>query len=150
MNEQHGTLDPPRRSWRYAIGGGIVLFLVSQIAIPSSYYVANEPTSERFSWRMFSSIDLSTWDTRLTEIIEENGQSIEREIPIQSMLQESHWKMVQRAQFDIVEPLMRQLVARDGVKEVRYLARGYAPSGAPMPPIQLTMKPGQPLQRIDH
>ena len=123
------------------ISTAIICFLAVQIYIPASYYWHNEPTSERYSWRMFSSVDLSTWDTKVTAFVEQNGQLVEQEVPLQVSLQETYVKAIQRAQFDIVEPFMRRLLTtQQGVREVRFLAQGTFPSGQPMAPIQLSMK----------
>lgn len=134
-----------RRKW---IAVGIVLFLFSQIVIPLSYYLRGEPTSERFAWRMFSSIDLSTWDTRVTVVVEQNGRLIEREVPLPATLQETWVKTVERAQFDIVEPFMRKLASQDGVREVRFNAQGTFPSGKRMQPIQWSLEPGSDIVNL--
>lgn len=137
--------SPRRRPW---IAFAIAAFLISQIVIPLSYYLGDEPTSERFAWRMFSSIDLSTWKTEISAVVEENGQLVVRDVPLRAILQESHWKMVERGQLDVVEPLMQKLIRQEGVREVRYVARGFLPSGEPLRPIQMTVKPGESVQRI--
>jgi len=138
----NGDEHVPGQAQRKWIAIGIVLFLASQTIIPLSYYLRSEPTSERFAWRMFSSIDLSTWKTRVTVLVEQNGNMIEREVPLPATLQETWVKTVERAQFDIVEPFMRRLASQDGVREVRFVAQGTFPSGKPMEPIQLSLKPG--------
>ena len=66
-----------RRRW---IAAAIFLFLLVQIWIPTSYYWSDEPTSERFAWRMFSSVDLSTWQTRVIALVERNGEVVEQEV----------------------------------------------------------------------
>ena len=134
--------SPARRKW---IAVGILTFLAVQIAVPLSYYLGDEPTSERFSWRMFSSVDLSTWDTKVVALVEQNGLLVETEVPIRASLQESYVKSVQRAQFDIVEPFLRKLTEQRGVREVHFEAQGKFPSGKLMAPIRLSMKPGEPL-----
>ena len=138
----------PTGSKKMVIAIGIMLFLLVQIAIPTSYYFADKPTSERFSWRMFSSVDLSTWKTKVTAVVELNGQQIEREVPMEASLQETYVKAVQRAQLDIVEPFMRRLAAQDGVREVRFEAVGTFPSGKAMKPIQLSLKPDGELVEL--
>lgn len=140
--------QPPTSSARKLIAVGIVLFLLSQILIPMSYYLRNEPTSERFAWRMFSSIDLSTWDTKVIALVEQNGKLMELEVPIHASLQETYVKTVQRAQFDIVEPFMRNLTEQNGVREVRFEAQGKFPSGKLMAPIRLSLKPGGSLEKL--
>lgn len=131
-----------RRRW---IGLGILAFLISQTLIPLSYYVRNEPTSERFSWRMFSSIDLSTWDTRVTALVEQGDELVEQEVQIAAILQETNVKTVQRAQFDVVAEYMRKLCEQPGVREVRFVAQGKFPSGKLMKPIRLSLKRGESL-----
>ena len=133
---------------RKLIALGIVIFLLSQVLVPASYYFANEPTSERFAWRMFSSIDLSTWDTHVFAKVERNGKMIEHEVPVNVSLQETYVKTVQRAQFDIVEAYMRKLTEQDGVREVRFEAQGKLPSGKLMAPIHLSMKHGGKLVKV--
>lgn len=140
--------DVPGPTRRRLIAVAIALFLLSQILIPASYYVRGEPTSERFAWRMFSSIDLSTWQTRVVAYVEEDGRLVEREVPIRAQLQESYVKTVHRAQFDIVEPYMRKLLEQDGVREVRFEALGTFPSGKAMAPIRLSLKPGGTLEKL--
>ena len=136
------TVQP--QGWkRQVIGAGIVLFLISQIAIPLSYYLDDEPTSERFAWRMFSSVDLSTWETRLFATFEQDGELVEREIPLQNYLQETYVKAIQKAQLDLVEPLMQQLCRQPGVRKVRYEALGTLPGGEPLDPIRLVLRPGE-------
>lgn len=134
--------SPTMRRW---IGIGIAAFLLVQTLIPLSYYWNDEPTSERFSWRMFSSVDLSTWDTQITELVEQGNEVVEQQVPIHAELQETYVKAIQRAQFDIVEAFMRQRAEQTGVKEVRFLAQGRFPSGKLMDPIQLSVKPGGEL-----
>ena len=145
----HATLEPTiSRLRRTIIAAGIVAFLAIQILIPLSYYLRGEPTSERFAWRMFSSIDLSTWDTRVWATVEVNGKAIEREIPLQASLQETYVKTIQRAQLDIVERFMRRVATQDGVRSVRFEARGTFPSGKAMDPIQLLLKPNGELVKL--
>lgn len=139
--------DPPPARRRTLINVAVAIFLFSQVAIPISYYLGDEVTSERFAWRMFSTVDLSTWETTVTAMVEESGQIVERPVPLSATLQESHVKGVQQAQLDIVEPLLRRLLQEPGVQEVRFEARGTAPSGKAMPPIRYSMKPGGPLVR---
>lgn len=141
-------VDPPSARLRWLIGAGIVVFLLSQILIPLSYYWRGEPTSERFAWRMFSSVDLSKWETQVVAVIEQkNGELLEQTMPLTSLLQASHVRSVERAQLDIVEPYLRKLAAEPGVREVRFLAQGTFPSGKLMEPIQLTLKAGE-LTRV--
>ena len=140
--------EVPSAVKRKLIALGIVVFLLSQILIPMSYYFGSEPTSERFSWRMFSSIDLSTWDTHVIAMVEQNGKLVEQEVPIHASLQETYVKSVQRAQFDIVEAYLRKLTEQDSVREVRFEAQGKFPSGKLMDPIRLSMQPGGKLVKL--
>jgi hypothetical protein len=149
-DEAHTINQPPTSAARKMIAVGIVLFLLSQILLPLSYYFRNEPTSERFSWRMFSSIDLSTWDTKVIVLVEQSGKLMEREVPMHAVLQETYVKTVQRAQFDIVEPYMRTLAEQEGVREVRFEAQGKFPSGKLMEPIRLSLKPGGRLEKLSN
>jgi|GEM_PF-4135716 len=142
LDEELAAPSPTMRRW---IGLGIAAFLIVQTLIPLSYYWNDEPTSERFSWRMFSSIDLSTWDTKITALVEQGNEVVEQQVPINASLQETYVKAIQRAQFDIVEPFMRRLLQEQGVKEVRFVAQGKFPSGEPMEPIELSLKPGGEL-----
>ena len=137
--------SPPPRTRRVIINLAAAVFLCSQVAIPVSYYLGDEPTSERFSWRMFSSIDLSTWDARVTAVIEDNGELVERPVPLAATLQETNVKIIQEAQLDVVEPLMRRISKTPGVHEVRFEARRTAPRGKSLPPIRYHMKPNGPL-----
>jgi len=139
--------SPPRgrRTW---IAIGVAIFLASQIFIPITYYLRDEPTSERFAWRMFSSIDLSTWKTEVTVLIDENGTLVERQVPISSTLQEAYAKGIQQAQLDIVEQYMCRLSEQPGLKEVRFEARGTLPSGKELAPIRLLMKPGGSIEKL--
>lgn len=148
------TVDPlvdsdqqagPPHSLRRWISLGIGAFLLSQTLIPLSYYLRDEPTSERFSWRMFSSIDLSTWDTHVIAMVEQGDEVVEQEVQLAAVLQETYVKTVQRAQFDIVEEYLRKLTEQTGVREVRFVAQGKFPSGKPMKPIHLSMRRGGPL-----
>lgn len=144
-----GSLPHEPTAWqKKLIAVGIGVFLISQILIPASYYFGAEPTSERFSWRMFSSIDLSTWDTRVVAFIEQDGKIVEQPVQIEASLQETYVKTVQRAQFDIVEPFMRKITELDGVQEVRFEAQGEFPSGKLMDPIRLSMKRDGELVRL--
>lgn len=127
---------------------GIGLFLLSQVLIPISYYFGTEPTSERFAWRMFSSVDLSTWNTSVVALVEKNGELVEQQVPVEASLQETYVKLLQRAQFDIVEPFMRRLTELDGVQEVRFEAHGKYPSGKLMEPIRLSMKRDGELTKL--
>ena len=127
---------------------GIGLFLVSQIWIPVSYYLSDEPTSERFSWRMFSSVDLATWETELTILVQQNGQLIRRPAPLESTVQETYVSGIQKAHLDIVEKYMRQLITSPDVQEVRYVARGRYPSGKELEPIQLVLRKDGELEKI--
>ena len=148
MSETPLLNEPPpsgRRTW---IAVGVAIFLVSQILIPVSYYLRGEPTSERFAWRMFSSIDLSTWRTEVTILVDQNGTVVEQQVPLSATLQEAYVTGIQRAQFDIVEPFMRRLSEQPGLQEVRLEARGTLPSGKEMTPIRLSMKPGGPLEKL--
>ena len=138
---------PPGKPWRSLIRVGVIGFLLSQIAIPITYYLGDEPTSERFAWRMFSSIDLATWETQVTVLVAEQGKLVERVVPLGATLQESHVKGIQQAQLDMVEPALRQLAKGPGVQEVRFEARGTAPSGKAMPPIRYSLKPDGPMIR---
>lgn len=142
-NEALATESLPNEpvAWqKNLIAIGIGAFLISQIAIPLSYYFGAEPTSERFSWRMFSSIDLSTWDTRIVALVEQDGKIIEQPVQLEASLQETYVKTIKRAQFDVVEPFLRKITELDGVQEVRFEAQGTFPSGKLMEPIRLAMK----------
>jgi hypothetical protein len=129
------------------VSAGITVFLVIQVAVPVSYYFANEPTLERFSWRMFSSVDLSSWDTHVYVIAEQDGRLVQRELQLQKYLQETNVKTLQKAQLDVVVPFMQRISQEPGVREVRYEARGTFPSGKPMQPIRLSLKPGEAVVR---
>ena len=139
--------DPPPSGRRLWINIAVTAFLLSQVWIPVTYYLGDEPTSERYAWRMFSSVDLSTWETHVTALVEENGQLVERSVPLSAMLQESHIKGIEQAQLDMVEPLLRQLLREPGVKEVRFTAQATAPSGKKMEPLRYSMRLGGPLVR---
>lgn len=119
---------------------GIVVFLISQIALPVSYYVGEHPTCERFAWRMFSSVDLSTWEAELTLMVRKNGTLVSQQEPIGSYVQDTYVICLQTAQFDIVEPFMRRFLLRPDVEEVRFLAQGTLPSGKRMPPIRCVLR----------
>lgn len=138
---------PPdlRRTW---IAIGVAIFLLTQICIPISYYLRDEPTSERFAWRMFSSIDLSSWNSEVTVLVDENGTVVERQVPLSATLQETYVKAIEQANLDIVESFMRRLSEQPGLKEVRFEARGTLPSGKEMVPIRMSMKPGEPLEKL--
>lgn len=136
---------PTRRRW---IAVGIGLFLLSQILIPATYYFSDEPTSERFAWRMFSSVHMSSWDTQIVALVEKDGQVIEHVIPLERILGETYLKTVRAAQLDIVKPFMHQIADQGGVKEVRYIAKGTYPSGKTMKPIRLSLKPGGDVETM--
>ena len=148
-NDMEPSVPLPRGWTRRLIGAGILLFLISQIAIPLSYYFGDEPTSERFAWRMFSSIDLSTWDAHVFATMEQNGAMAQQEIPLEVYLQESFVKAVQKAQLDIIEAFMRRLCQQPGVREVRFEAFGKLPSGKAMAPVRLLLRRGdQHVRRV--
>lgn len=140
------ALPAPR--WRIVITLGIAAFLASQIWIPVTYYLSDQPTSERFAWRMFSSVDLSTWNTRVVVFVEQDGKLIERTVPVAAYLQETYVKAIQRAQFDIIEPFMQRMLAQPGVQEVRLLAQGKYPSGEAIPAIECVLRPGEAMQIV--
>ena len=142
--------EPPSSAKRKGIAVLIVIFLALQIIIPLTYYLGNEPTSERFSWRMFSSVDLSTWDTKVFATVEQNGKLVEQEIQVAASMQETYVKTIERAQFDIVEVFLRKLSEQEGVREVRFEAQGTFPSGKLMAPIRLAMKRGGPLEKLSN
>ena len=140
MSDTQLLNEPPSRQRRVWIVLAVVFFLISQIAIPTSYYLAGHPTSERFAWRMFSSVDLSTWKAEVTVMVRQNDKLIQQAEPIGSYLQETYVKSIQSAQFDVVEPFMRRLMQRPGVEEVRFHAQGTFPSGKRMEPIQCVLR----------
>ena len=148
-NDVEPSVAQPHGWTRWLIGAGILLFLISQIAVPLSYYFGDEPTSERFAWRMFSSIDLSTWDARVFTTIEQNGETAEQEIPLEVYLQESFVKAVQKLQLYIIEAFMLRLCQQPGVREVRFEAFGKLPSGKAMAPVRLLLRRGdQHVRRV--
>ncbi len=135
-------ISPPPSGWRKrVVNFAIIAFLATQIAIPASYYLLNdEPTSERFSWRMFSSIDLSRWDCVFRERVESGSRQAERVIPIESFLQETTCVSIRAAQLDIIRKFMRTRVQHPEVQAVILDAYGTAPSGKSLGPIRLIVE----------
>jgi hypothetical protein len=149
MTESVNTLnDPPTPMARVGIAIGLLLFLVIQIVIPISYYFGSEPTSERFAWRMFSSIHMSKWDTKIVAVLEKDGATVERQVPLSPLIQETYVNAINAAQLDIVEPLLRSIAKQPGIREVRFEANGTYPSGKPMKPIRMGLRPGGDLRDL--
>ncbi len=135
---------------RRLVNLGIAACLLLQIVVPGTYYIANELTSERFSWRMFSSVHMSEWDCLVSETLQQNGRRVDRIVPLQGILQESTVNCLKAGQLDVVNKFLEWRCAQPGVQQVRYEARGIAPSGAPIPPIRLAIDRGtRVIQRID-
>ncbi|MCA9184377.1 MAG: hypothetical protein R3E01_25675 [Pirellulaceae bacterium] len=124
----------PVRRW---ISVAVVLFLLSQITIPATYYLRGEPTSERFAWRMFSSVHMTNWRCRVIETSLVNGNLIERELALDNIVQESTVRCLHTGQLDVVEPFLLKRLAREGVQRIEYVAEGTTPSGQPTAPIRL-------------
>ena len=150
--EIFGTLPQGRQ--KRAIDGWILAFLLVQIAVPTSYYVGNDlPTSERFSWRMFSSIDLSRWECTVletrTEGEGEGGPPPSADRPfakqpetvpptpstgmvvvnLDGAVQSSTARSIRRGELDVVNKFLIERVKQPGVQAVYYETRGTAPSG---------------------
>lgn len=123
-----------RRRWmRWAIAG----FLLSQAIIPAIYYLRGEPTTERFAWRMFSSVHMTNWRCQVVETIEVDGQSVQRDVPLDAVLEESMVAHLHAGQLDVVEQFLRRWLTRPGVERVEYVAQGVLPDGERTEPIRL-------------
>ena len=145
MDQQQLHLDDqlivaPPESWKMRLTNiAIAVFLLAQIGIPASYYLVDEPTTERFSWRMFSSSHYSKWNCMFIELVEHDGQHVERVVPIDTLLQAATCKKMRDMELAIVSKFMRQWCQRPGVQSVTFSAHGKAPSGRPIGPVRLTI-----------
>ncbi len=145
MHKQQSHLDDqlivaPPGSWKLRLTNiAIAVFLVAQIGIPASYYLSDEPTTERFSWRMFSSSHHSKWNCMFIERVEHDGQLVERVVPIDTLVQAATCKKMREMELAIVFKFMRQWCQLPGVQSVTFEAHGKAPSGRPIGPVRLTI-----------
>jgi hypothetical protein len=128
---------PPPTKARPAIVAFIWLFLAWQAAVPAMYYVRGEPTSERFAWRMFSSVHMSDWRCQVKETRSVDGRPVEQVLPLERFLQESTLVGLQQGQLDLAEAFLRKRMSEPGVSAVDYEAGGTWPSGNPLPPVRL-------------
>ena len=130
----------PPSSWKLCLTNlAIAVFLITQIGIPASYYLIDEPTTERFTWRMFSSSHYSKWSCTFIERVEDNGQLVERVVPIDTIVQATTCKKMREMELAVVSKFMRQWCQRPGVQAVTFTAHGKAPSGRPIGPIRLAI-----------
>lgn len=130
---------PPKKQIQRVVNWFITVCLLFQAAIPLSYYLFKQPTNERFAWRMFSSVHMSDWNCQVREVVEENGQMIERIVPIGSILEESSVRGMQTGQLDIAAKFIRRWAQRPEVRQVTYEAQGIWPSGRKMAPLRLAV-----------
>jgi hypothetical protein len=131
----------PYGGTRILVNVTIVGFLATQVAVPASYYLfEDEPTQERFCWRMFSSVDLSTWDGQFTEQVDVDGCPAERVVLMERFLQETHCGLVRKVQLEVIEKFMRTRLRDPRVQTVMFEARGTAPSGKPLGPVKFLLE----------
>ena len=145
MHKQQSHLDDQLivalpSGWKMRLTNiAIAVFLIIQIGVPASFYLIEEPTTERFAWRMFSSSHHSTWNCLFLERVEHNGQHVERVVPIDTIVQAATCKKMREMELAVVSKFMRQWCQRPGVHSVTFTAHGKAPSGRPIGPIRLAI-----------
>lgn len=135
---------PPGRA-RLIISLLIVTYLLLQLAVPTSYYLGNNPSDERFSWRMFSDL----WHfhkTCIASIVEtvavsgaDDTPSL-REVDLQRTL---HPTWVKRLAWDwrlVVEKFLRTRCESDpSVTEVQFIQRCSAAAESRIPSVNLRL-----------
>lgn len=132
-----GRAGPPVGNARTWARWGIGLLLVSQTLIPAGYYWRGEATTERFAWRMFSSVHMTEWKCHVTETIQNGDQPLTRGVPLEGVLEESACLQMHAGQLDYVTKFLEQWIRRPGVIRVDYRTQGIQPSGEPTEPIEM-------------
>jgi hypothetical protein len=112
-------LGPLLRTWQ---GRVILVIALSQLLLPLHYYLANrDPHDERFAWRMFSPMRMTTCATEL--------RVAERRVDLGTEFHEAWIELAQRGRFVVVEAMAARLCAKHPGQpvtlrmECRYLGR---------------------------
>ena len=106
------------RMWRNTV---IVLFLLYQVIMPLRYYLGDEEADERFSWRMFSSVNRRICEVVAYETVEVDGQIVERSLDLEAHLQ-IFWVNILRRyhQPDLVRKILKLRCEQVPIRKIRF------------------------------
>ena len=128
-----------RRRVRWFIGA----FLLVNLLAPLKWYLGQAvgaDVDERFAWRMFSSNSLQRCQVKLWETIAVDGQTVERSVPLETIVPPSWAKFLLRYhQPTLVRHLLREHCRQTEARSTRFQRTGIWSDGSPIEPYVLTI-----------
>ena len=126
-------MPAPTGPARRLASGFIAVVLVGELVLPLRYYVAGGGRDERFSWRMFSSVDRARCVLRVTK---SGGGPGYATLALPDLLHARWIEDLERGQPRVVDAFLRWACPRTGATAVDYALECRAPSGAGLAPIR--------------
>ena len=108
--------SPDTRRW--LANGFIAAFIASQIWLPLSYYLGNDPFDERFAWRMFSPVRLAKCSVQAYDYSDGSRTPIRLSAEVHHV-----WiKLLRRARQPVIDKVAETLCERrsqNGMADIR-------------------------------
>ena len=108
---------PPRTRRRLLVLGG--LFFALQLYLPARYYLSEVRDDERFTWRMFSVIRMTSCRARLFEARATPGGQRWRESELAPLVHRAWVHALERNRPQVVEAFLERRCQNEGMRQVR-------------------------------
>jgi hypothetical protein len=113
-------------------------FLALQVVAPLSYYLwRDDPTDERFAWRMFSAVRVHSCSAAVSDRVQVDGGLRARPVDLRRVLHPAWETNLRRNRTRVIERFLRSRCDEPGVVGARFLRRCQAADGAELPPVDL-------------
>ncbi|MCH8840697.1 MAG: hypothetical protein IH831_08495 [Planctomycetes bacterium] len=138
---------PPAGKSRRRVRWFIGVFLLVNLLAPLKWYLGQAvgaDVDERFAWRMFSSNSLQRCQVKLWETIVVDGQTVERSVSLETIVQPAWAKFLLRYhQPALVRHLLREHCRQTEARSVGFQRTGTWSDGSPVAPYVLTIDQDQ-------
>ena len=113
-----GAIGGPERGGRALILGFITAFICLQMVVPATYYAGDNPSDERFSWRMFSMRRAERCQISVQEHVGTPGQVTVRDLHLSSLIHEGWKSAISRRRTDVIQAFFRWRCEEAGVIQI--------------------------------
>jgi len=129
---------PETPNHRRAIGVGVAVALLAQIAIPSTYYFSEDRFDERFAWRMFS--DVRVYTCRLGAYDVQDGQRTPVRLP--SVIHVAWINTMRRSREGVLQRYLTWRCETEEIDGAQIVNQCRTPENEAVPPVVRALECG--------
>ncbi|MCG8555928.1 MAG: hypothetical protein MJD61_11675 [Proteobacteria bacterium] len=131
--------DPPQGRARRLTDVLIAGFVLVQLALPLSCYLADRGSDERFCWRMFSTLRMRSCSVLVLETRSESGERVSRELALYKALHSAWVSSLKRFRRNVVDKFLRWRCEQPGTTSAVFTRSCREPDGSEVPADRLAI-----------